>query len=124
MAFKDNLVRIRKAKGWTQQHLADQAGVTVGIIRRYEAGGATPNLPILRKLAEALEVSTDELVFDDGGLPTKQLDRRLAARFQAVARLPENEREAIELVLDAIIANHELRHLMQQQTERQARTGR
>jgi len=114
MPFKDNLVRLRKQRGWTQQHLADTAGITVGIVRRYEGGNATPNLPSLRKLAEALEVSADEL----GRLPAERLDRRLAERFEALAKLPPAEREAVEIILDTVLANHQLRDLVEQQNER------
>jgi transcriptional regulator with XRE-family HTH domain len=123
MAFKDNLVRLRKGRGWTQVELAEKAGITVGLVRRYEAGGTSPNLPTLRRLAESLGTSTDELVFEPGGLPAKRLDHALFERFEAISRLPAGEQEAIRFILDAVIANQELKQVLRSQTQIKAKTS-
>ena len=64
MDFQDRLATLRKDKRFTQQALADLAGVHVAQIRRYEAGESQPTLDVIRKLAIALSVSADMLVFD------------------------------------------------------------
>jgi len=48
----------------TTQALADQVGVGVLQIRRYEGGTSQPTLDVIRRLAIALGVSADMLVFD------------------------------------------------------------
>src|SRR5690349_19557838 len=50
-----------KELGMTQAQLAERAGVHVRQIRRYERGEQQPVLSVAVKLAEALEISLDEL---------------------------------------------------------------
>jgi transcriptional regulator with XRE-family HTH domain len=64
MDFAHRLAEARKQRGMTQRALADQVGVHVTQLRRYEARTNQPTLDVLRALAVALSVSTDALVFD------------------------------------------------------------
>jgi transcriptional regulator with XRE-family HTH domain len=48
-------VRARREElGWTQRQLAERAGMTQPGVARFEAGGTTPALPMLERLAAAL----------------------------------------------------------------------
>ncbi len=52
----------RKKKGWTQQKLAEQTGLSFNTITKIEQGiGDSPTLKTLIKLADALAVSIDDL---------------------------------------------------------------
>lgn len=54
---------LRKHKGWSQQKLAEESGLSFNTITRIEQGiGNSPTLKTLIKLANVLEVSLDELV--------------------------------------------------------------
>jgi HTH-type transcriptional regulator / antitoxin HipB len=44
----------REELGWSQRQLAERAGMTQPGIARFEAGGTTPTLPLLERLAAAL----------------------------------------------------------------------
>jgi HTH-type transcriptional regulator/antitoxin HipB len=44
----------REGLGWSQRQLAERAGMTQPGIARFEAGGTTPTLPLLERLAAAL----------------------------------------------------------------------
>jgi HTH-type transcriptional regulator / antitoxin HipB len=44
----------REELGWSQRQLAEHAGMTQPGIARFEAGGTTPTLPLLERLASAL----------------------------------------------------------------------
>jgi ribosome-binding protein aMBF1 (putative translation factor) len=44
----------RKEVGWSQRQLAERAGMTQPGVARFEAGGTTPTLPLLERLASAL----------------------------------------------------------------------
>ena len=55
--------RLRDAKGWTQQELADRAKVTDAYITQLETGVRTnPSLAVLKRLAKALGVPVAELL--------------------------------------------------------------
>jgi DNA-binding XRE family transcriptional regulator len=54
------LVYDRRAElGLTQAELADRAGMTQPQLSRLESGGATPTVPLLARLAAALDAELD-----------------------------------------------------------------
>lgn len=54
---------LRKQHNWTQQKLAERAGLSFNAITKIEQGAAEyPTLKTLLKLADAFGVSLDELV--------------------------------------------------------------
>jgi transcriptional regulator with XRE-family HTH domain len=58
----ENLARMRRRSGMTQEGLAERAMVNVSVIRKLERGDReSASLPTLRKLATALDVTTVEL---------------------------------------------------------------
>ncbi len=61
MEFKDCLIAIRKAKGLSQEALADELGVSRQAVSKWENGDAMPDLNKLLLLADALQTSIDEL---------------------------------------------------------------
>lgn len=46
---------MREARGWTQTRLAEESGMTQPAVARFEAGGTVPTIPLLERLARALE---------------------------------------------------------------------
>jgi len=58
-----NINKFRKERGWTQEQLAENSGVTYTTIIKLEQGVVeNPTLRTLEKLAKAFEVSIDNLV--------------------------------------------------------------
>ena len=47
---------LREERGWSQVRLAQAAGMTQSAVARFEAGGTVPTLPVLERLARALDV--------------------------------------------------------------------
>lgn len=62
--FSERLLALRKAKGYTQQKLADVSGIHVQQINLHETLTAQPSVEALIELANTLGVSTDALLFD------------------------------------------------------------
>lgn len=48
---------LRERRGWSQTQLAKAAAMTQSAVARFEAGGTVPTLPVLERLAAALDVS-------------------------------------------------------------------
>ncbi len=46
---------MREQRCWSQAQLAEAAGMTQSAVARFEAAGTTPTLPVLERLAMALE---------------------------------------------------------------------
>lgn len=58
-----NLKKLRNKKGWTQEKLAREAGISYITLVKIERGNIeNPKLQTLVKLARALDVSLDKLV--------------------------------------------------------------
>ncbi len=47
---------LRERHGWSQAELAEAASMTQSAVARFEAGGTVPTLPVLERLARALDV--------------------------------------------------------------------
>ena len=59
--FKENLIHLRKMKQMTQEDVAEIAGVSRQAVAKWESGETVPDLEKCRLLAEAFEVSLDDL---------------------------------------------------------------
>lgn len=58
-----NLKKLRKQKGWSQEKLAREAGISYQTLIKIEQGRIkNPKLETLIKLAKALGVSIDKLI--------------------------------------------------------------
>ena len=62
LAFGQHLRRLREARGWSQQALADVADVSKPTIYRIETARYSVTLDVLVSLAQALEIPLAELV--------------------------------------------------------------
>lgn len=57
--------KYRKALGLSQETLAERVGISVPHMSHIETGNTKLSLPVLVALAEALEVRTDDLLFEE-----------------------------------------------------------
>ncbi|MET9885093.1 helix-turn-helix domain-containing protein [Streptomyces sp. NPDC006430] len=65
MAFAKAVYDRRKALGLSQAELAERAGLTQAKISRVEGADAVPTLPLLRRLAHALDASLNIALSED-----------------------------------------------------------
>lgn len=57
----DRLRHLRAERGLTQEQLADRAGLAREYLSKVESGHRNPSLDIIARLAQALEVSLEDL---------------------------------------------------------------
>ena len=76
----DNLRRLRTAKGYTQEAVADAARISVAAYRNYETGRAIPKVNTLLAIARALGVSLNDLVTEARPLTAVRFRVRPAER--------------------------------------------
>ena len=60
MKFSDNLIKLRKKEGLSQEELANKLDVSRQTISKWEAGQTTPELEKLRNLAKLFNISVDD----------------------------------------------------------------
>lgn len=65
MLLADKIIALRKQKGWSQEELAEQLGVSRQSISKWESMQMVPSLDKIVKLAEVFAVSTDFLLREE-----------------------------------------------------------
>ena len=104
MDFAQRLAVFRKERGLTQQALADRVAVHLTQINRYESGDSQPTLDVIRRLAIALTVSADELIF---GKDERGPDEDLRLQFEAISQFDEEDKELARGLLEGLILKHQ-----------------
>ncbi len=122
MPFAEKLAKLRKNKGFTQQELAQRAGIGIAQMRRYEKGNSSPTLEVIKNIAKTLAVTTDELIFDEGEgiVPSKIQDKELLEQFEQISTLtPQDkealtpqDKEALKTIIESMIIKSKLQQIM------------
>jgi transcriptional regulator with XRE-family HTH domain len=95
--FGPRLQELRTGKGWTQQKLADRAGVAVGAVRKLEQQGAKPTWGTVVALCEALGVKADAFLQEPAQRPPRRPGRpRKAAEGEAERGSARGETDAAD----------------------------
>ncbi len=88
---------MRNAKRWTQAALGDRVGVKKDTVSRWELGHTKPNPEQLKRLAEILGVSVEELL----GVRRLSGDAKTATRLN-LPRIRDRLTEIVEEIEQAI----------------------
>lgn len=62
MSFSENLMRLRKAKGLSQEEFANEINVSRQTVSKWELGTSTPEMDKLMQMANFFNISVDDLV--------------------------------------------------------------
>ena len=65
MKFDEKLMSLRKAKGWSQEELANKIGVSRQTISKWESSQTIPDMNKLMELSKIFEISVDELINEE-----------------------------------------------------------
>ncbi|MCP4022293.1 MAG: helix-turn-helix transcriptional regulator [Desulfobacteraceae bacterium] len=119
MAIADKIKALRKERKWSQNDLGQAVSVHSKHISRYENDKANPGPEILKKLADAFEVSVDYLIYDnvakDGKM--KIYDPELLEQFEMIADLEEEDRNTIKNVIRAIIIKNQMEKIVKKENK-------
>ena len=110
MPLGERIKTLRTEHGWSQGELADKVGTDARQISRYENSRITPSVDVLGRIAEALDVSLDHLVFED--VPRRPLhvaEDALGDRLAGIAELDPQEQDILGGVIDALLTKTRLR---------------
>lgn len=110
MSFGDNLKKIRSDKDISQGDLAKMIEVHATHISRYERNLTSPTIDVLKKIADALEVSSDSLIYgsDEQIIHDKINDPELIQLFHKVQLLNEENIKSVKAMLNAFVFQKEI----------------
>ncbi len=93
--FPARLVAIRKERNMSQEEFSKKTGISrVGLIR-YESGDRLPNVEILKRITDALNISADYLIGNTDSesldVESKAISRKTGLNDTALNKLDENK---------------------------------
>ena len=106
MSLPTRLIALRKERGLSQQAMADAIGIHANSWKKYETGQTQPSLEALKKIAMALHVSTDFLLFEEH---ERGPHDDLVLQFEAVSQLQPQEQTVIKDVLESLVIKYQTR---------------
>ena len=96
MTISERIRLTRQQKSMSQKELAELSEVNIKSLSRYEIGTSIPPADVIKKLADALKVSTDTLLSDDN-ISIK--DKELLKKFETLQDMTgETKRTVINLI--------------------------
>jgi transcriptional regulator with XRE-family HTH domain len=111
MTFGKRFTEMRKRRGLTQQQLCELVNVHISQLRNYENDRSQPTLEVIRKMALALDVTADELVFD----PTERMplvtDKELVKQWEQIEDLPEEDRKTLKVIVEGLLLRRQISRL-------------
>ena len=87
----ENMVKLRRKRGVTQEELADFIGVTKASVSKWENGQSMPDIILLPQLANYYDVTVDELLGYELQLSKEQIQRIYQELAEAFATEPFEE---------------------------------
>ncbi len=85
MSLSENIKKYRTQKGYTQEQLATQLGVSSQAVSKWETSETYPDGSLLLPLANALEVSLDTL-FDNNSASMKEMSKSITRLLSPVSQ--------------------------------------
>ena len=111
--FAERLRDLRKQKNLSQTELGKLAELHYTHIGRFERGASRPSGDTLKRVADALGVTSDYLLegATNDAAKAKFADRELLKQFQEVEQLPDDDKHVVKKLLDAFLTKKHLQHL-------------
>ena len=92
---------MRDRRGWSQAELAQKSSLQPTAISHFETGARSPSFDNLRRLADALNVSTDYLLgrSDDPVMAGPETD----SLFRDLDKLSDDDLKAMQMMKEALL---------------------
>ena len=114
MTIGERIRQARTEKGLTQDKLGSRTGIHPKHIGKYETDKTMPSADKLKQIAEALEISSDYLLFDNAPKAGRVEinDTELLEKFIIIDSMSEDNREPIKDVIDALLLKKQVEGLV------------
>ena len=112
--FAENLKKCKTKKGISQEEISKKMSIHPVQFSRYERGQSVPSIEVVQKIADALEVSIDQIVYGDQDNKAEQSisDRELLSMFKKVQLLSERQKETVKDFLSSFILKSDFKQIL------------
>jgi len=122
--FADRLKQLRTQRKLTQGRMAEILGVSLRMYCRWEAAEAMPYADTLVKIADALQVSADELLGRDELKPEHRIhNAELHRLYQQVDQLSDEDQQALIILLDSLVKRSRVKRVMDEEPPKRRKRG-
>ena len=97
------VARLRKERGITQQELAERIGTIQVLVSDYERDRIRVTAEMVVRIAEALEISADELLGMKKARLGPKASRRVLRRVERVEELPPQQQATLLRTIDTFL---------------------
>lgn len=116
VSLGQTIARLRKQKQWKQTDLADKLGVHPHHVTRWETDRVRPRMKSIEQIADVFGVPLSELLAGElqaGGSPYVAVqDSELAELLGQVAKLEDQEVQALKVVLRGLLTRTHLQEML------------
>ena len=94
MSFRDRLKEARIAKGLKQVELSEKIGLSKNAVSNYENGSSNPNVDVLYKLFDALEVDPNFLFQDEipiHKITLTTIEKQLIINYRKLSKIAQQK---------------------------------
>lgn len=113
MALGDNIARLRRERGWTQVILAEKMDVNPNHVSRWERNRQRPSSRTLKRLAEELGVTLDDLLSKEQPPPdVMSMDLELREKFVMIQELSPEDRALVFRVIETFATRKRMEKLL------------
>ena len=106
--FGKRITSLRKERKMTQDELAKLLKTSISVIGRYERDEMTPSIEVAKKIAGFLDTTVGYLLGETGEAHLFK-DPNMLDRLNNIIELPEKEKEALLMSVDAFIRDAKTR---------------
>lgn len=103
------IARLRKERGYTQAELSEKIGIIQALISDYERDKLRLHAEMVVRFAQALEVSTDEILGLNGSRKNEdtKLSLKLLRRSKKIEELPQSQQKTLLKTIDTFLKGAE-----------------
>lgn len=101
MGIRENIVKLRKQHGLTQEELAKIAGVSRGAVSQWEGGFSEPRMGAIQRMADYFKVKKSDLIEDSPDAPLSPDERELLGCYRSCT--PERQDALLNLARDSAL---------------------
>ena len=114
MILAEKIKMLRKKKKISQGQLAEAVGINAAHLSRLENDKYQPSMPVIKKMAEVLEVTVDYLLSEENeAVPEIKIrNKPLAERVKLIDSLDEEDQSALIRVIDSMLTKKKMRDLI------------
>jgi transcriptional regulator with XRE-family HTH domain len=113
MGVAEQIKKIRKGKGLSQQEVADKLSMNRVQYNRIETGKSDPTMNILQRIANVLDINVVEFINPkNNGMEIYTVNESLLQKVRLLEELDEVQKNSICNIIDTAIANKRLKEAL------------